>query len=443
MKGLVFTYLLTAGGAVTGLFSPFVGLLVYICFAIIRPEAMWAWSVPKGNYSRIVALGLLFGWAINGFGRWNLGRGTAIVVALLGYWLWTTISVVQAADPVKAWAFVIFLAKVVLPFLVGITTIDSLQKLRLLAWVIVGSLGYLALELNLAFISGFNRVWLDGFGGLDNNGVAIEMVTGIGLAFFLGLGAPTLWRKGLAFFAAALMAHVIMFSFSRGGMLALCITGLVAFLMIPKRAEHYLAFALAIVLGVVMAGKEVRERFWSTFASAEQREASAQSRVVLWGQAIDATLREPLLGWGPDQWGDLSLQYGWAKPREVHSLWLQTSAEIGIPGLLFLLAFYGITVVRLWPLARGKAPVEDPWVRDAARMVIAAMTGFGISAQFVSLKELEVPFYVTLIGAGLLALNTHWQARRNGPVVWYYRPTVPRRARAQSAGARTDEGMGS
>ena len=66
MKGLIFTYLLTYGGAAASLFNPFIGLLVYVAFAILRPESLWHWSVPEGNYSRIVAIALLIGWARRG-----------------------------------------------------------------------------------------------------------------------------------------------------------------------------------------------------------------------------------------------------------------------------------------------------------------------------------------------------------------------------------------
>src|SRR5262249_25648756 len=82
-KGLIFTYLLTYGGAAASLYRPFYGLLVYICFAIVRPEAMWYWAVPEGNYSRIVAIALLVGWALHGFGSWKLGRAKGVVVALI------------------------------------------------------------------------------------------------------------------------------------------------------------------------------------------------------------------------------------------------------------------------------------------------------------------------------------------------------------------------
>ncbi len=80
-KGLLFTYGLTYGGALVSLFNPFSGLLIYICFAIVRPESMWFWSVPAGNYSRIIAIALLAGWAMHGFGSWRFGRARAIVTA--------------------------------------------------------------------------------------------------------------------------------------------------------------------------------------------------------------------------------------------------------------------------------------------------------------------------------------------------------------------------
>ena len=39
-----------------GAFRPFVGLLIYFCFAILKPDALWSWSVPPGNYSRTIAI---------------------------------------------------------------------------------------------------------------------------------------------------------------------------------------------------------------------------------------------------------------------------------------------------------------------------------------------------------------------------------------------------
>src|SRR5262245_14571464 len=223
-KGLIFTYAMTAAGAVGGLFSPYFGLLVYVCFAIVRPDYMWSWSVERGSYSRIIAIAMLLGWAARGFGRWRFGRATPIIACMLGYWAWSALSAVQAIDSLKAFALVEFFAKVFLPFLVGITMLRSVEQLKVLSWVILLSQGYVALELNLNYFGGYNRAFHEGFGGMDNNCVAIAMVTGVGLAFFLGLGAKEWWKKGVALAAAALMGHTILLTFSRGGMLALALT---------------------------------------------------------------------------------------------------------------------------------------------------------------------------------------------------------------------------
>src|SRR5579884_571117 len=203
MKGLIFTYVTAYGGALLSLFDPYIGLLVYVCFALIKPEEMWFWAVPQGNYSRVVALGLLVGWALQGFGRWNFGRARVVVTMMVCYWLWGVVGMLICPDPGRAWVFVEGVFKIILPVLVGVTMIDSMAKLKQLAWVILLSQGYLAFELNLSYYAGTHRV--DNYAGLDNNSMAISMVTTVGLAFFLGLHASKWWQKGLAFVAAALM----------------------------------------------------------------------------------------------------------------------------------------------------------------------------------------------------------------------------------------------
>src|SRR3990172_7676371 len=116
MKGLLFTYVLTYGGALASLVDPFIGLLIYICFAIIKPEAMWHWAVPPGNYSRIVAFALLIGWGLRGFGSWQFGRGKGIVSLLLAFTAWITLNASLAPNQAVSWRFVEGLAQILLPF---------------------------------------------------------------------------------------------------------------------------------------------------------------------------------------------------------------------------------------------------------------------------------------------------------------------------------------
>jgi probable O-glycosylation ligase (exosortase A-associated) len=406
MKGFIFTYGLTVIGAVGGVIYPFLGLCVYICFAIVRPEHMWHWMFETGgHFSRIVGLSILVGWGLSVFGRWRFKRAAGIVFCVVGYWGWMVASAFQAIDQEKAFELIGFFAKIVLPFLIGITTIRSMTEVKALLWVILLSQGYVAFEMNLAYVGGNNQA-RDGFGGMDNNCLAIAMVTGVGLAFFLGMGAKQWWQKGVALGAALLMAHTILLTFSRGGMLALAVTGLMSFFLIPKTSKHYVAFFAAIALVILLAGPEVRERFMTTFDKSEEgvREESAQSRVELWNAAMDVTLKNALLGVGPDCWGEIAPEYGFKRGKEVHSLWVQNAAELGIPGVSLLFGIFALTVIKLWPVARGRLKVTDPFQQDAARMVIASLIGFMVASQFVTIKYLETPYYVVLAGAALLKL---------------------------------------
>jgi probable O-glycosylation ligase (exosortase A-associated) len=404
VKGLVFTYALSYGGAAVALFNPFIGLLIYCAFAILKPETMWAWSLPQGGYfSRIVAIALLTGWGLKGFGGWEFGRARGVVMAFVGLWLWSVLGAIGAANQDVAWRFVENMAKILLPFLAGITLIDSARRLNQLIWVLVLSQAYVALELNLSYYQGFNIVRTIGFAG-DNNTVAITMATGAGLALFLGLGSERWWQKAVAFTGCLLMVHVVLFALSRGGMLALVTLGLVSFLLASRRPKHYLVLAAVLLLAVRLAGPQVRERFVTSFASEEERDFSAQSRVELWSLCWDLMLEHPLLGVGPDHFPLVVHEYGWPRGKEAHTLWLQTGAELGFPGLLFLFLLYGLGVARLWPLARGRLEGPDPRLRDVARMVVAALAGFAVSVQFVSTEGLELPYYVALVGAGVLKL---------------------------------------
>src|SRR5437870_10115152 len=146
MFGFIFVSLLTYVGAAVALFYPFVGLLIYICFAILKPgeNGTFHGSVATGNYSRTVAIGMLIGWAMQSFGSWNLGRARGIIIAIVFFLFWAVVSGLLAPNQTQAWDWIDVLWKIVLPVVVGITLIDSVAKLKALAWVIVLSLGYTA-----------------------------------------------------------------------------------------------------------------------------------------------------------------------------------------------------------------------------------------------------------------------------------------------------------
>jgi O-antigen ligase len=407
MKGLIFTFALCYGGAVASLFNPFYGLLVYVCFAIIKPESLWSWSLPVGHYSRIIAIALLLGWARTGFGNWRLGKATGIAVSFAGLWLWSVVSALASPEWDRAWYFVEIVFKILLPFLVGLSLIDSVKKLKQLMWVIVLSQGYLAFEINqYHYFLHFNYMKAVGIGGMEEGSIAIGMVTALGLSIYLIMESEVWWQKAVALGITGCLVHTVLLSFSRGGMLGLISVGVVTLILIPKRPKHLLVLAAGGLVAFSLAGKEVTERFKTSFRGGETRDSSAQGRLDLWANCWDSMLRHPVLGVGPWQFPVVAQsEYGWPIQKEGHTLWLQMGAELGVPGFVCLIAFYALGVLRLWPIIRGTVPVPDPWLRLAARMVVTGTIGFAVAAQFISLWALEVPYYTMLLGAAVIKLQ--------------------------------------
>jgi O-antigen ligase len=126
----------------------------------------------------------------------------------------------------------------------------------------------------------------------------------------------------------------------------------------------------------------------------------------MWEICTRVATENPVTGLGPHHFPVYSSSFGQTPNKEAHTTWLQLAAEIGIPGVLFLLAFYLITVVRLWPMTRSATPVPDPFLRDVARMVTASTVGFLFTAQFVTLPGLEAPYYIALLGIGAVRIRS-------------------------------------
>ena len=85
---------------------------------------------------------------------------------------------------------------------------------------------------------------------------------------------------------------------------------------------------------------------------------------------------------------------------------METAAETGVPGALFLMLFFGTAAVKLWPVARAPQTDANRYEVILASGVILAIVGFVVSGQFVSVPGLEVPYYVTMLGAAMLKTTT-------------------------------------
>src|SRR5262249_37537947 len=153
----------------------------------------------------------------------------------------------QARNTAVAYDSLWTMAKFVMPFLIGVTILDTDERSRTMLWIIVLAQGYVGFEMNLNYIRGYNLAG-EGFAGMDNNCFGVSLVTTVGPAIALGLGAKKWWERVLAFGSAALILHTTLLTFSRGAMLGLIVVGATAFVIMPKRPKQLAVIALSLAI---------------------------------------------------------------------------------------------------------------------------------------------------------------------------------------------------
>jgi putative inorganic carbon (HCO3(-)) transporter len=404
MKGLILIYAITALGSIGALRSPIVGLFIYVGFAVLRPQFIWGWAGDFEGISLYIGLATLVGWVLNGFGKRTIGPGRSIVVALLLFAAWMGLSSTQAVDKDVAYATLTPMMKFVMPFLIGITLIDSVQLSRRMLWVIVLAMGYVSFEMNLEYWRGFNIAG-EGFGGMDNNCFGVALVSTIGPAIALGIGAKKWYERLLAGAAVALILHTTLLTFSRGAMVGLLAVGTAAFVIMPKRPKYLAVLVVVTLLALRLTGPQLMARYATTVADEDERDGSAESRVDLWRDCLKVTMQRPLFGVGPGNFPVIAESLGWTAGKQAHSVWMQQAAETGVPGVAALFSFFAIAVFKLWPIARARLTDANRSQIAIASGLIMSIVGFAVAGQFVSLGGLEIPYYTTMIGVVLLRQN--------------------------------------
>ena len=401
MKGLILIYAIAGLGSIGALRSPLIGLFIYVGFAVLRPQFIWGWAGDFGGISFYVGIATLLGWIFNGFGSKKIGPGKSIVALLILFAAWTALSATQAVDKEVAYATLDPMMKYVVPFLIGITLIDTEQRSRAMMWMIVLAMAYVSFEMNLEYVRGFNIAG-EGFGGMDNNCFGVALVSTIGPALALGLGAKNWRERGLAAVSVLLILHTTLLTFSRGALVGLLAVGTTAFILMPKRPKHVAALVIVALISIRLTGPQLMARYATVAADSEERDGSAESRIELWRDCIKLTIDKPIFGVGPGNFPVVAESLGWTRGKQAHSVWMQQAAETGVPGLFFLLFFFLVAIVKLWPIARQRLTDENRSRTVVASGLIMSLVGYAVAGQFVSLGGLEIPYYMTMIGVVLL-----------------------------------------
>ena len=234
----------------------------------------------------------------------------------------------------------------------------------------------------------------------DPNYFACILLLAFPAAAFLGAGRHSRIERAAYVAAAGAIALAILFTYSRGGMLALAVAGILLVAAGRVRITWANALVLVVLLAALMptnVGQRVlaMQALISDDAGAGQADSSVDKRWLLLQAGWQMFTDHPLLGVGAGNFGPHYPTYanlvGWSghdyTPLGVkqypHNLYLETAVETGMLGLLLFLSAAGIAVATLKRsrqilLARGE--------RGHAALVTAimiALAAFLVSSLFL------------------------------------------------------------
>jgi probable O-glycosylation ligase (exosortase A-associated) len=428
---MIVTTLLGTAGSIA--WSPVYGVAVYYLYAVLRPQFLWEWVEYMGykldefQWSFAVAgftLAATLMWKVGIFAPAKMAappwygepRYSRSHYLFLGFTAWICLTYLTAGDQERAWPFFLEYVKIFAMFICATLVLRAVRDLWLVYYVVLFAAVYIGYEINFLYLSsGWLILQTRGYGGLDNNGAALILAMAIPMAFFAWEAVGRWWRWGFLLVIPVLI-HAILLSYSRGAMLSVLAAAPVMWL----RTRHKVLVSL-VYLGLggcvlVMAGKEVQERFLSI--SKSDTDESAQSRFTTWKIALQMASEKPLFGFGIRNSNLHTYAYGAdMQGRSIHSQYLQTAADSGFVALGLYLGLLGSVFLGLRRVRRDLRPFTDPYtlgVRSLASGLESALVLFCFGAIFLSLEHFEMPYILILLAVQLHAITTAVSKRLAG-----------------------------
>lgn len=377
-------------------FRPFLGLLTYSWLAYMRPQDM-AWGMSRWlPLSQWVAIAMVAGIVL-AFGRERLitVKLQTVLLVLLG--LWISLTVITAVVPEMSGEIYGHYWKGIVIALLTTGLVRNRERFRLLFLLIPFSIGFLGAKRGLYGLARGGIHYKDGPGGLmgDNNSFALMLNMMLPLLVGIATTDERRWVRITAALMAALCVPTILFTFSRGGLLTLCV---VAVMLIWRSKNRLLVagvMALALLGFVAFTSDAVTEEYLDRASTIQdyQEDGSARGRLNAWKTSWYVFLDYPVFGVGPNNLAAVFRRYSPEvdRFRVAHNAYFQVLAESGLPALLLFLAAMGAA---LWRMERLRKVTELRWVEIQARMLQISIVAYMTGSMFLNTAYNEVIYHL-------------------------------------------------
>lgn len=323
----------------------YLGLLAFIVVLLVRPQD----QVPALGALHFAEIAAILGIApmvvdrlSRGLPPWRLTLESALMIA---FGLLMLVAAPFSIWPGGAVGVVLDVyAKVLVVFLLMVSTLSTPRRLEQIAWIILVCCGYVAARAVLDYARGVNLIEggrvAGAIGGMfgNPNDLATNLVAFIPLGAVVAASRRhSARRRLLATVIVGLMLAAIVFTQSRGGFIGLS-AALAALLLLGRHVRRGLGPLLiaGCVLSLPLLPGSFWERMGSIFDEERDRVAytgSRESRRVVMAEGLQAFLEHPLTGVGAGQFRNYNPTLRQERWRETHNALLQVAADLGAIGL--------------------------------------------------------------------------------------------------------------
>ena len=345
-----------------------------------------------------------------------LPRTLALLLVLLAVFILSTLVAGDADRAIEQVAD--FARDVLLVFLVA-TAIRNRLGLRLVAWATIATGALLA---SLALYQTATENFSQQFFGLaristqhivgdvdaprstgpyvDPNFFAQYLLVFAWLAFFRAWDERSLAWRLVGFGALLVSLGALVFTFSRGAIVALAISFLVMCLVRRDGWRLLVAGALIAVPLTLLMPPEATRRLSTVAVLVQDAEQGAQTEISFRGRLSETlagaamAVDHPLLGVGPANSPRLYQEYAAGfglehrrTERAVHSVYLEVAAETGLIGLT---AFVSVLISAVADLRKASRSFRDSGDRTSASLadsLLVALVAFLAAGSFLPLAQ--------------------------------------------------------
>lgn len=365
------SFLIYFFGSSTGaIIYPMVGVLCYLALYHVYPQTTW-WGMKLEflglRYSFICGVCLMIGTALN-LNRLRFGRHllhplecaflvayiTVLLASVLGL-SWVPKSAMLFDKMTKVFIFILMFTHIVV----------TRRKVWMLVMLYMLMALYLGHEARNAPVGAFANNRLNGIGGPDfreSAGLAIHLFALLPFVAVV-LRQKSLILKITAIAAAGYAVNAILLCRARSAFVAGIIAGMFALWYSPRKHRRWIIGVLSLGLagGIFLSDSFFRERMMTIFSSAEERDKSAQSRLIIWGGAWEMFQDYPMgVGLGRFEYeigkyaSELEKQF--TSGRDAHNTYVLCACETGILGIT---AYLGTLALAWWTLGRTQKRVRQ------------------------------------------------------------------------------------